>query len=136
LTVFKPDQVPSVTSDELLARFILFSRHFRRSDNTIRPEAFIPHPLVELSVTRHRDATDEDVWTEGRRVAAVRKVTLYGRADVVTKTFTELDLIVQAAPITENPNHANVTGWPHEKSAQKMKAIDVANAARFETLPA
>jgi hypothetical protein len=37
-------EVP-VTSDEQLARFILSSNWIRKSDQTVKPDAFIPHPI-------------------------------------------------------------------------------------------
>jgi hypothetical protein len=130
-----PAQVPAVDSDELLARFIIFSKHFRPSDNTVRPDAFIPHPQVDLSVTRHREATEDDLWQEGKRVAAIRSATLYGRADVAAKTFESEELSVVPKPIDENPNHAEVIDWPAEKPAQKMKAREIANKADFVPAP-
>jgi hypothetical protein len=129
--MFDLAQVPPVSSDELLARFIIFSRHFRPSDNTVKPDAFVPHPQVELSVTRHRAATQDELWQEGRRVAAFRTATLYGRADVAANTFESKDLTVAEKPIAENPNHADVIDWPADKAAQKMKAREIANEAVF-----
>lgn len=131
-----PSHVPSVSSDELLARYVLFSRHFRSSDNTVKPDAFMPHPRVELSMTRHVQASEEELWKEGDRIAALRNATLYGRADVGAKVFTDQGLTVMEAPIIpENPNHANAVGWPDEKSAQKLKALEVAEKAVYLPKP-
>lgn len=133
--MFDPDQVPAVESDELLARFILFSRHIRSSDNTVKADAFLPHPRAELSVTRHREASEPEIWNEGRRVASLRKTSLYGRADVTAAVFLLQGLTVKAAPITENPNHADVVDWPSEKPEQKIKALFIANESRFYSVP-
>src|SRR5688572_14967961 len=128
-------KVPPVSSAEQLARFIIFSKHFRPSNRTVKPDAFIPHPLIELSVTRHREATDEELRQEGERVATIRSATLYGRADVSAKAFEDEDLLVVAKPISRNPNHADVINWPADKPAQKMKAREIANMASFVTRP-
>jgi hypothetical protein len=130
-----PAKVPAVDSDELLARFIIFSKHFRPSDNTVKPDAFVPHPQVELSVTRHRAATNDELWQEGNRVAAIRSATLYGRADVAAETFESEDLSVVPKPISENPNHADVIDWPTDKPSQKMKACEIASRAVFVPAP-
>lgn len=130
-----PSHVPAVTSDELMGRFIIFSKHIRPSDNTVKPDAFVPHPQVELSVTRHREATEDELWKEGRRVAAFRTARLYGRADVAANTFEKEDLTVVEKPIAENPNHADVIDWPADKAAQKMKAREIANKAVFVAAP-
>ena len=106
-------RIPPVAEDELLARYILSSRHIRSSDNTVKPEAFMPHPHTELSLTRHIQATPEELWHEGERIAALRNLQLYGRADALVTAFTDQTLTVVAAPILENPNHANAgTGLP------------------------
>ncbi len=63
--MLSPTHVPPVASDEQLARFIYSSRHIRNSDNTVKADAFIPHPHTELSITRHLEATEEEIWSEG-----------------------------------------------------------------------
>lgn len=129
-----PANVPPVESNELLSRFILFSRHLR-ADKTVKPDAFIPHPLPALSLTRHRDATDDELWREGARVEAIRDATLYGRAEVAATAFLDQQLSVEAEPIPANPNHADVTNWPAERSAQKMKALEIAKVSHFQSKP-
>ena len=95
----------------------------------------MPHPYIELSMTRHDQATEEELWTDCRRIAALRKKTLYGRADVEVAVFEVQGLVVEAAPIPENPNHANAKNWPAEKSEQKAKALEIALKARFLPAP-
>jgi len=130
-----PASVPPVYRDEFLARFLIFSGHIRNSNNTVKPDAFIPHPRVELSVTRHRDATEDELWREGERVAALRQRALYGRADVQTTAFVAQDLKVEARPLQGNPNHADVINWPPDKPAQKMKATEIALKSRLVSKP-
>jgi hypothetical protein len=133
--MLNPGHVPPVSSDELLARFIVFSKHIRSSNLTVKPDAFIPHPLIELSLTRHREATEDELWHEGQRVAGLRSAALYGRADVTAEAFEGERLSVAAKPIPENPNHADVIDWPADKSAQKMKAVEIAIKAVFVARP-
>lgn len=130
-----PERVPPVAPDEQVARFVLFSRHFRSSDHTVKPDAFIPHPHADLSVMRHLQAAEDEIWQEGRRVATARDVSLYGRADVSVTTFRAQSVDVVAAPIPENPNHANAVGWANEKAEQKLKAIEIALKATYRPRP-
>lgn len=134
--MFDPAQIPPVAAEELLARFVLQSSHFRPSNNTVKPDAFMPHPRVELSLTRHRESSVEEIWVEGERVAGKRALTLYGRADVSASAFNKEGLKVEARPIQENPNHADALGWPADKPAQKMKATEVALKSAFMLKPA
>ncbi len=118
----------SVPSTELLARFIFYHRHIRQSDLTVRPEAFMPHPQRELSVVRH-DALDERAIWEIGRVVGAGQPNLLGRADVYGATFESNGLDVVATPKPHIPLHADVTGWPKEKPAQKEIALKVVVAA-------
>jgi hypothetical protein len=126
-----PTNVPVVTEDEIVARFVLSSNHVRRADSTLKPDAFIPHPHLDLSVTRHRSATEDELWSIGDGIARERERTLYGRGDVVVSAFIVRSLTVKAKPIPGNPNHADICDWPIEKSAQKNIAQQIAAEAAF-----
>lgn len=123
-----------VQDDERLARYILYRRHIRR-DDSVRPEAFMPHPHVDLSVTRHLGLNESQIWKIGQRVADQRGKPLFGRADVVSMGFTQHRLKVVGDPIPDNPNHANVSNWPSEKSQQKILALEIAKAAGRAKFP-
>lgn len=117
-----------VTADEQLARFILQRSHLRQ-DGTVKQDAFIPHPWPDLSVTRHLQLTERELWSIGQNVARQTAKTLHGRADVRASDFQRHRLRVIKARVEGNPNHANVTGWPTEKPAQKIIAQQIAAAA-------
>lgn len=120
--------VPPIDSDEWLARFIYYQRYIR-PNRTVRPEAFIPHPYPDLSVIRHLQLSEAELWQIGRDVARPTGKTLYGRADVQAIVFLLQELRVGADPLPKIPNHANVFGWPAEKPAQKIIAQEIAAAA-------
>ena len=80
-------ELPPVTDNELLARFVLFS-NWIRYDKTVRPDAFIPYPNPYLSVTRHRELSEADLWKIGQSVADKRSHNLYGRADIQAHPYT------------------------------------------------
>lgn len=123
-----------VNENELLARFILFSKWFR-SDSTVKPEAFMPHPHVDLSVTRHQSLTGDEIWAIGHNVANARKVRFYGRADIRASDVLRQSLKVKSAPVINNPNHANILGWPEQKPAQKIIAVQLAASAKYYSNP-
>jgi hypothetical protein len=127
--------VPEVVAGEWLARFIFYSNHFRPGDKTVKPNAFLPPASLLCSVTRHYEATENELWSVGEAVASMRGVTLYGRADVQAETCIRQRLMVSKDPITENPNHANIRGWPADKPAQKIIAQELAAAAALVLQP-
>lgn len=120
-----------VADEEPLARFVLESSRYRKSDNTAKPEAFMPHPYSELSVTRHRDLVRDEIWDLGKDVASQLRKTLYGKADIAAASVRKNRLTIDPAPVPNNPNHANIKGWPSEKSAQKDIALQLAAASVF-----
>ena len=132
-----PNNVPEVAPGETLARYILQRSHVRPGNLSVKPDAFMPPPSLELSVTRHLSATEEELWSIGEDVAAKRCRTLYGRGDIQTVACLHLKLVVKAAPlvIPPNPNHAHILGWPTEKSAQKNVAQQIAADAAFVPKP-
>lgn len=123
-----------LSGEEWLARFVLNRRHVR-ADGTVKREAFVPFKWVELSVTRHLDWTQEQIWEAGDRVARQTEKTLQGRADAQVSTYAGQGLPVIAAPEPDNPNHANVIDWPQDKQAQMEIALEIAREAKFLRKP-
>jgi hypothetical protein len=123
---------PAIADDELLARFVLFSG-WVRSDRTMRPDAFIPFPWPNLSVTRHLELSKDELWTIGQHIADNRPSKLYGRADLQVLTILEQSLRVVPTPTPRN--HANIAGWPSDKPSQKTIALRIAAAATFLPRP-
>lgn len=133
------DDVP-VEDDERLARMILTDKYVRKDAKTEKltpkPEAFLPYKHVALSVIRHRDLTEAELWEIGREVALKRERPLVGRGEFTARDVRVLNL--DAVPV-EGPelprNHADIVGWPPEKPAQMLRATQIAAAATFVTAP-
>ncbi len=131
-----PGQLPPVSADELLARFVTVGS-WVRADKTVRQDAFIPPKDLNLSVTRHLHLSPEQLWKTGQAVANARlHTTLFGCADLAVFAVTKTALRVEPAPIAGNPQHAHITGWPLDKPAQKNIAQELAAAATFVPAPA
>ena len=127
-----PTQVPPITADELLARFIVNSNEFR-ADGTVRPPLFVPYKRVELSVNRHRDASHDETWAIGLQVAEQRGKTLLGRADIRASACRIAPLHVVPSPIfPHNPNHADIVDYPARKDEQLSLAEKLAAAIEGE----
>jgi len=124
-----------VTEDEWLARYILRRDHVR-PDGTVKPDPFIPYKRVELSVTRHIDLEEADIWKIGQTVANKRASLLHGRADARVAVFLGQRLRVAAAPLIDDPNHANVLGWPPDKQRQKEIAVEIVKEVHYKEKPA
>jgi len=123
------EKVPEVDDDELLARYIVNSNEYRKSDHTIKPKLFMPYKLVALSVNRHRESNEQEIWKIGSQVAEERNRTLYGRADITALSCRIEPLEVQPEPLPGNPNHADIIGYPSKKEDQQSLALKLAEAA-------
>ena len=121
--------LPPVLEDEWVARFILSRHWIRKGDPPVRPDAFIPYPHADLSVTRHMDLSEAELWQIGQAIADKRPATLYGRADL--QAISVIKKSLRIVPTPEPKNHANITGWPADKPSQKIIAQEIAAEARF-----
>jgi hypothetical protein len=124
-----PDNVPPVAETEPLARYVTQRGQFRSSDHTVKQDLFIPHPRQALSVTRHLDATETEIWQVGIDVAGSMDRQLYGRTDILAGDCIVDTLKVLAKPLSNNPNHEDIEGWPLPKQDQKILALKLAAAA-------
>lgn len=132
-----PESVPTVALDEIVARFVLASKASRLvfEDGKAKPQLFYPYKHVELSVNRHLECTEEEIWQFGRGVAEHQKKTLQGRFDIRVSDCTVDSLSVKATPIPPpndvpmNPNHADIVGFPETKPDQKVLGLKLADKA-------
>ena len=129
------DPTPAIEASDLLARFITSSGWIRSKSQTVKQDAFIPHPYPDLSVTRHKNLTTEQIWKIGREIASARPANLYGRADISAANVTRQKLQVEPRPVPENLNHATITGWPPDKPSQKIIAQELAAVAKYVAFP-
>jgi hypothetical protein len=126
-----PLNVPELGVDESLARYVLQSSHIRQSNGTLKPDAFIPHPYRDLSMTRHLLASEAELRAIGENIAAAIGKTFYGRGDIRTSVCLAQKLLAKADPVPGNPNHASVSDWPGDKPAQKIIAQEIAAMSIF-----
>lgn len=127
---------PTVDPNELLARYVFSQRHIDRQAQRVKADAFMPPPNLEMSVTRHRDATQAEIWAVGHEVGKKRDRTMYGRGDVLAVNCQSQKLRIDADPLTENPNHASIVGWPvGDKPGQMLIAKEIAAVAKFVATP-
>jgi hypothetical protein len=122
-----------IASRNPLARFIYSSSHFSRENNRVKHNAFMPAADGKTSVYRTKKLSETETWTIGEEVADQRKQTLHARGDIVAADVSKVKLRV--VPSEPPPHHANIEDWPAEKSAQKLNAIDLAEAARLVIKP-
>ena len=89
----------------------------------------MPHPYIDLSVTRHKGITVSQLWVLGNAVAGQQSKLLHGRSDINSSDVMANELSVQSDPTPQNPNHANILGWSGVKSEQKLVAMELAKQA-------
>lgn len=87
----------------------------------------MPAPDGRLSVFRIKGLTENKIWKIGNNVAKRISKNLYGKGDVNVSDVRSLDL--QIAPTPSPPRHADIIGWPEEKSEQKSIAQQLASQA-------
>ena len=125
------DPNSAIITSERLARFVFYRDHVR-IDGTLKPDAFIPHPYTDTSVTRHDNLEERKVWIRGNNVARQTQRRLIGRGDACASAYLDQGLQIKPGPTKCNPQHANVHNWPIDKPAQKNRAQRIAKATAFK----
>jgi len=132
-----------VEDGERLARMIFTNRHVRKDQSvraeaflSVRMEAFLPYKHVTLSVIRHRDLTEPELWEIGQEIAAARNLPLIGRGDIGAHDARGqgLDVVPVEGPGIPR-NHADIVGWPPDKPSQMSRAVELAAASHFTAAP-
>lgn len=115
---------------------IFQERHVNKETNKAKPNAFLPYKHVKLSVIRHRDITEAEVWEIGQEVSKLRNLPLIGRGDFLASVARGQGLDVVPDEGEGIPrNHANVVGWPADRPTQMMKALEIAASASYVPAP-
>ncbi|NJK90502.1 MAG: hypothetical protein HC904_00925 [Blastochloris sp.] len=144
---------------EPLARYILtasFLYKDNRAGTPLRPNSWIPHPSVELSVFRIEGWQEEQVIAQGEKVASEReakhrnkilgegkeypedKTTFryHGRGEIIAREVRSVGL--EVLPKEPPPRHADVVNWPpltgnkkHDESSQMAFAMKLNAKAHF-----
>ena len=130
----KPVETLEVPADESVSRFVKSRHWIRASDNTLKPDAFMPPRDLNLSVVRRIGLSEETLWKIGQDVvsgiAEKGPAVLIGRADLIVHSIPP-PLNTERAPLPTNPNHAHVTNWPSDKPSQKNLAQRLAAVASY-----
>ena len=125
----------SIADTDRLSRFLFFRRWYAPTMGRVKPEAFVPHPYIELSVSCTEGLDENLVWQIGRETADSRrdKPTLHGRADLAAQAIRaqQLEVVRDDRPLY----HANIVGWEGERSAQLSKAQEMAAASTLVVVP-
>ena len=92
--------------------------------------AFLPHKsqgnaTFATSTFMIGRLTSHDIWLLGRH--KLRRANLPGRADLVAERVSDIGLRLDAD--SRFRRHADIVGWPSQKSAQKLLAQKLARAA-------
>lgn len=119
-----------VRPEESLTRYIIHKNHFSILHKRVKYAAFLPAPNGETSVFRVSGLADNAIWEIGdKEVAEKRRMSILGRADILASHV--LNRTLKIMPDDNPPRHANITGWPEEKSEQKLIALELAEDARL-----
>lgn len=119
-----------VSPEENLTRYILHKNHFSILYKRVKYTAFLPTSNGETSVFRTANISDGGIWGIGEyEVAQKRELPLLGRADILASHILSNKLKI--APDNNPPRHANIIGWPREKSEQKLVAMELAENAQL-----
>ena len=120
---------PEIPPPETVARYLLQSNEFSLEKRCVKPTAFMPHRVrLDLSVFRIQGLESEEIWSIGKKyVATPRGKKLYGTGNIAVANIQKHQLRV--VPNEPPPRHVDILGWPKEKDAQKLIALELSAEA-------
>jgi hypothetical protein len=127
-----PELSNDVSPDEPLARYLFSRNHYSPEKKRVRHQAFMPKDdNLEVSVFRIIGLTDIRIWKIGETIVHESgHPSLKGRADILTLVVQGRNLAV--TPDKNPPRHANIVGWPEDKSKRLQVAIELAERATLK----
>jgi hypothetical protein len=118
----------TVSPEETVTRFLTHQSSFNPRTRKIRYAVFDPPSSLALSVYRVAGMDDVTIWSTGDGFVAPYRGTVLARADLPVAQCHVHGLSVAADP-QPHPAHANIVGWPGERSKQIALAKELAIAA-------
>ena len=120
-----------VDNSEKIGRFIFSSDHFSSVSNRVKYGAFLPAKDNKASVFRIDGYTEKEISELDKQFVSGKRndgKVSKARADIfaIEVRKSQLDVISEPTP---HKDHANIEGHASDKSAQKLKAIELANRA-------
>ena len=129
-----PPLSPNLDSGETIARFLFLTDHYNASSGAIKSRAFQPRSdSLTLSVFRIAGLSRRLIWLLGDLFSAGSRVSPAARADIAVSAVSHLGLHV--VPDAPPPRHAQIAGWPAEKSERLSFAQRLAKSAILELSP-
>jgi hypothetical protein len=124
-----------MSSAEAITRYIFSSKHYARTTNRIRYNAFMPKN-GETSIFLINNLDDEQIWYIGETyVAPISSRTLLARGDLESSDIYKEGLEIKP-DTTKHKLHANIIGWPLEKPEKvRYIAMELAENAQLHLKP-
>ena len=117
-----------VHPDDPLSRFLFERKKYAPKENRVKPNAFMPAPDLKLSVFQTKDLSSENIWKIGNEIKPENK-RLHGRGDIIARSVYQEGL--EVIPDNTPPLHANISGWPEDRTEQRQIANNLAADAEL-----
>lgn len=118
-----------------VTRYIFDTKAYTESTGRVAWTGLMPNPEGETSVFWVTDLTNDEIWRIGQLyVANVSSRALRARADLFSSSVLGEGLEIEAE-IDVHPLHANIVGWPTQKSEKMLIAKKLAEQARLHMKP-
>ncbi len=123
-----------VAASEPICRFVFGTDYYRRSDKSVRHNAFMPNNAGETSVYRTISLNDEKICDLGECfVAPMRKKPIKGWAKILASRITEQKLRIDPKLIPHD-RHANIVDWSESNDENKLIALKLSRKSKLHLL--
>ncbi len=128
-----PDQAQDrLASDEILARFVVYSEHVRKADRAPKADLFMPDPTHTCSTFKLTGLVEEGTLAQvSNEVGLARRgKPAYGYCPITVGAVLGTSATIDAND--EPKHHVNIAGYPSISQPQSIKdrALALAQAAK------
>lgn len=127
--------VNNIQSPDEVTRYIFDKSGYARTTGRVKYNVLMPNSDGETSVFWITNLSSKEIWDIGQRYVAERiSRTLRARGDLFSSNV--LDESLEIKPETKtHPRHANIVGWPTQKSEKILIAKKLAENAQLHMKP-
>lgn len=124
-----------ISPSEEVTRYIFDRSAYSPINGRVKYNALLPNSKGETSVYRIINLTRNEIWDIGQRYVAERRGrTLRARGDIGASDIFSESLEIRTDMVI-HPLHANVVGWPTQRSEQLLIAKKIADKTQLHLPP-
>lgn len=124
----------NISISEKVTRYFFDESGYSANSRRVRYNALLPNRNGKTSVFWISNLTPVQIWDIGQWVAEIREKILRARGDIIGSHVLSEGLIIESET-TVHSLHANIIGWPEQRSEKLLIAKKLARKTELQLKP-